>query len=256
VHRYGVIIPSDSFRTAVAAGVDYVEPTIVGNLLVERPRGDWVRNPDYVGPESAPSFAILFPPAIRLSDPAFPMEEIARYLEAAMSVIASAAEPGAKIVFGSGGARRIPDAVDREIAEARFADVVVAARDVAARNDLRVMLEPLNRGETNLLFTIRECAAFLDAHGIDGVPIVADLYHLMLEGEPFAAITENGPRIGHAHIADTGRKGPGTGDWPLADFLATLRAAGYDGTVSIECNWTSFADEFPPALAHLRTLEA
>ncbi|WP_150308357.1 sugar phosphate isomerase/epimerase family protein [Planctomonas psychrotolerans] len=253
-YEIGVIVPSDRADATVAGGADYVEPTIVGNLVVETAPGKWARNPEYVGPAACPSFAILFPGDMRLSDPDFPAERVTAYLAAAMGIIASAASSGAKIVFGSGKARSIPDGVDREAGEKRFAEVVREARDVAAANDLAVILEPLNTGETNLLNSIVEAADFLDRHGIEGVPIVADLYHIMLEEEPLDVLLEHGPRIGHAHIADTGRVPPGQGDWPLPEFLDTLDRAGYRGTVSIECTWADFESELPAALAHLRAL--
>jgi D-psicose/D-tagatose/L-ribulose 3-epimerase len=86
------------------------------------------------------------------------------------------------------------------------------------------------------------------------VPVVADLYHIMLEEEPLTALTEFGPRIGHAHIADSGRRAPGLGDWPLQEFLHGLRSGGYRGAVSLECVWQDFAAELPRALEHVRTL--
>ena len=254
MYQYGVIVPSAQSAAVVLGGADYVEPTIVGNLVQEDGLGGWVRNPGYDAPDQCPSFAILFPGQLKLSDPAFPAKTVTDYLEAVFPIIAAAGSAGAKVVFGSGAARTIPASVDRVAAEARFAAVLLETRDVAARHGIVVLLEPLNAGETNLLHTIEECAQFLDSNGIEGVPIVADLYHIMLEGEPLATVTALGARIGHAHIADTGRTPPGQGDWPLSDFLRALTAGGYTGNVSIECTWSDIATELAPALEHLRKL--
>jgi D-psicose/D-tagatose/L-ribulose 3-epimerase len=253
-YEYGVIVPSAQSAAVMRAGADYVEPTIVGNLVQEDGAGGWVRHPGYDAPDSCPSFAILFPGQLRLSDPAFPAQTVTDYLEAVFPLIAAAGSAGAKVVFGSGAARTIPSGVDRAVAEARFADVLRETRDIAARYGVVVLLEPLNAGETNLLHTIEECAEFLDSHGIEDVPIVADLYHIMLEGEPLSTVTALGARVGHAHIADTGRTPPGQGDWPLSQFLQSLTAGGYSGNVSIECRWSDIATELGPALAHLRNL--
>ena len=251
--EYGVIVPQERASIALGAGADYVEPTIVGNLVVAD--GDrWVRNPGYRGPEKSPSFAILFPGDIKLSDPTFPAERVTDYISAVLPVIAGAALPGAKIVFGSGAARAIPAGIDTAEGRARFADVVTEVRDAARLNDLQIILEPLNRGETNLLNTLEETVAFLDEFGIDGVPVVADLYHVMLEDEPLSVVQALGSRIGHAHIADSGRTPPGQGDWPLEPFISALRGGGYSGAISIECNFTDFEPEFSAALAHLRAI--
>ena len=254
MYSYGAIVPSTQSEAVVRGGADYVEPTIVGNLVREQPDGVWSRNPDYTAPDSCPSFAILFPGHLKLADPDFPASQVTAYLESVIPIIAAAGAPGAKIVFGSGAARTVPEGVDRAEAELRFAAVVREARDIAEANGVTVILEPLNKGETNLLHTIAEVAAFLDEHEITGVPIVADLYHVMLESEPLEVITALGARIGHAHIADTGRTPPGQGDWPLRGFLDALTAGGYDGNVSIECHWRDIDEEIAPALAHLRAI--
>jgi len=92
----------------VLGGADYVETTIVGNLVQEDGLGGWVRNPGYDAPDQCPSFAILFPGQLKLSDPAFPAKTVTDYLEAVFPIIAAAGSACAKVVFGSGAARTIP----------------------------------------------------------------------------------------------------------------------------------------------------
>lgn len=249
---FGVNARSELVDIAFAAGAAYVEPVVAGNLVVKDEAGAWIRNPDYRGP-AAPSFAVLFPGELRLSDPAFPREAVSAYIDAAMPLIAAAARPQAKVVFGSGAARMIHPGVDPEAGEVAFAAVLREARDAAGRNGLRVILEPLQQGETNLLNTIEQSVSFLDRHEID-VPIVADLFHIMLEHEPLEVLRRHGRRIGHAHVADTARVPPGQGDWPIREFLETLQAIDYDGSVSIECKWRDFEAELPGALAFMRGL--
>ncbi|WP_411557370.1 sugar phosphate isomerase/epimerase family protein [Plantibacter sp. MPB07] len=250
---YGVIVPSERIPGAFASGADYAEPTIVGNLIVADGAG-WTRHPDYDVSVRRGSFAILFPGDLSLADPGFPAERVTAYLDAVMPIIGSVSEPGAKIVFGSGTARTIPTGVDVAAARARFAEVVVETRDTAERNGLQIVLEPLNRDETNLLNSLEETVAFLDEFGIDRVPVVADLFHIMLEEEPLAVVQALGARIGHAHIADAGRRPPGQGDWPLTEFITALRDGGYDGPITVECLFEDFEPELEAALAHLRRL--
>lgn len=250
---YGVIVPSERIAGAFAAGADYAESTIVGNLVMAEGDG-WVRNPAYDATVRRGSFAILFPAELSLSDPGVPADRVTTYLDAAMPIIGSVAEPGAKIVFGSGSARTVPDGVDLEAARKRFAEVVVETRDAAQRNELQIVLEPLNRRETNLLNSLEETVAFLDEFDIERVPVVADLFHIMLEAESLSVVRDLGPRIGHAHIADADRRPPGQGDWPLAPFIEALREGGYDGPVTVECLFEDFQPELEAALAHLRRL--
>lgn len=250
----GVIVPSTQAALARAAGADYVEPTVVGDLVRRDAQGRWARDPGYDQP-AAPSFAVLVPGDLPLSDPVADPGPVTDYLGAALAAIGAVALPGAKVVLGSGAARTVPDGAPLDAARARFADVVRQARDLARAHDLRVVLEPLHAGETNLLNGIGEAVAFLDEHGIEGVDVVADLFHVMTAGEPLADVAAHADRIGHVHLADTGRRAPGTGDWPVAELLRVVREAGYDGTLTIECRWGDLAAELPAALAFVRVAD-
>ncbi|UYO96562.1 sugar phosphate isomerase/epimerase [Microbacterium sp. M28] len=250
----GLIGPRANGLIAQRLGADYVEPTIVGNVILFADDGTPSLNPEFAG-ERHPSFAILLPGDVRVADPAFDLEKVRSYFASIFPVLAQVAEPGAKIVFGSGAARRIPEGADRSAAEVRFAESLAIARDAAAAHGLRVMLEPLHQGETNLIHTIGEAVDFLDAHGIDGVPVVADLFHIEQEGEPLSTVSDHIDRIGHAHIADAGRRWLGAGDGQWREFVATLRDAGFDGPVSLECNWgDDLETEIAASIAALRAL--
>ncbi len=252
VTLFGIVADRDRAAIALRLGVDYVEPTIAGNVVTRDADGVWQLDPAFAGGEF-PSFAILFPGEIALSDPRFPDAEVTAYLERVLGLVGSIAATGAKVVFGSGAARALPPGIDRAAGEACFARTLVEARDVAARNDLRIMLEPLHRGETDVVNSIAEAIAFLDEHRIDGVPIVADLFHIQTEAESLDFVAQNVGRIGHAHIADTGRRFLGSGDWPWREFLRVLRDGGYDSSVSIECAWgDDFEAELAASLASLR----
>lgn len=243
--------PAADAETIRSAGADYVEPTIVGNVLIEDADGGWVADPGYDQP-AAPSFAILLPGSIRLSDPAFDPAIVTDYLQRALSAVGAVALPGAKVVLGSGAARTIPDGVPADEGRVRFAVALRQARDIARQHDLRIILEPLHADETNLLNSIAEAVAFLDEHAIDGVPVVADIFHIMTAGGPLSVVAEHAGRIGHVHLADTGRRAPGTGDWPISELVAIVAAAGYDGDLTIECHWDDLAAELPAALAYVR----
>ena len=68
--KIGVILPQEYVPAALAAGVDYVEPVISGNIVTPSGSG-WVAGPAALTQRRDPSFAILFPPTLRLSDPGF-----------------------------------------------------------------------------------------------------------------------------------------------------------------------------------------
>lgn len=253
--QYGIIAPDRDVDAILAAGADYVEPTIVGNVIVLDEAGRW--QPDLALRERAPSpsFAILCPGDLRLSDPEFPPEETRDFLRTAFAAVAPLARPGATVVLGSGAARRLPDGMGRAAGRQAFARSVQVAREVAAEHGLEVILEPLHRGETDLVNSLTEAIAFLEEFGMGEMRVVADLFHIMLEQEPLEVVREHAGRVAHAHIADTDRRPPGQGGWPLAGFLGALRGGGFAGHVSIECTWADVTAEAGPALAAVRTAD-
>lgn len=73
-----------------------------------------------------------------------------------------------------------------------------------------------------------------DASGVDNLRLLADLYHLSVNGDDLTSVVaDHSERIGHVQIADApGRHEPGTGD--LDTHLCALEAAGYTGWVGLE----------------------
>ena len=91
------------------------------------------------------------------------------------------------------------------------------------------------------------CSAFIDRVGESNVGLLADLYHLAVNGDDVdAVIAQHADRVAHVQIADApGRNEPGTGDLPLDRQLAALEEAGYGGWVGLEYKpATSSADSF------------
>ena len=78
------------------------------------------------------------------------------------------------------------------------------------------------------------------------IRVLADFYHMDEENEPLAHLAQYKDWIAHIHVADTGRRAPGTGKYPYEAFAEQLRQTGYDGMVSVECFWDdpSALDDF------------
>ncbi|WP_144710531.1 sugar phosphate isomerase/epimerase [Curtobacterium pusillum] len=239
---FGVVADAGLTETARRAGADHVEPTIAGDLVArDEPGGTgWVLAEPYRG-ERFPSFAVLVPGDLALltADPG----TVSEYFTSVMPIVSSVAEPGATIVFGSGTARNAPEGMSTAEAHERLADVVRTARDTATASGLRIVLEPLSRSETNLLNSVEETVAFLDAAGIGGGGVVADLFHIRNEGESFEVLRAHGGRIGHVHVSDPDRRPPGTVDDVWRTFLEAVHDGGYRGAVSLECRWSPDPDE-------------
>lgn len=101
----------------------------------------------------------------------------------------------------------------------------------------KLLLEPLNRYESNLLNTLDDADRFLDACDCepDEVGILADLFHMNIEeADMAAALRAAGPHVGHVHFADSNRRAVGGGHTDMLPVIEALNDVGYTGYLSAE----------------------
>lgn len=114
------------------------------------------------------------------------------------------------------------------------------AAQAAARIGAVVLVEPVSGAPRYPLLTAGDVVAVLDRvqreAGPDNIRLLADLYHLSVNGDDLAAVvSRHADRVGHVQIADPpGRHEPGTGELDLDRHLCALEAAGYAGWVGLE----------------------
>jgi hydroxypyruvate isomerase len=106
----------------------------------------------------------------------------------------------------------------------------------ASRIGGTVLLEPVSGVASYPLLTAADALAVIDSAGADNLRLLADLYHLSVNGDDLdAVISAHTGRIGHVQIADApGRGEPGTGSLDIDGHLEALAARGYTGWVGLE----------------------
>lgn len=99
-----------------------------------------------------------------------------------------------------------------------------------------ILIEPLSAVPGYPLRTAADAVAVLDRAGSASLRLLADLYHLTVNGDDLGAVIEAyADRIGHVQLADVpGRGAPGTGTIDFPGHLAHLNRRGYRGHVSLE----------------------
>lgn len=118
-------------------------------------------------------------------------------------------------------------------------NLAIAAKAVARIGGI-VLLEPVSGADAYPLKTADDALAIIarvkDEHGVDNVRLLADFYHLAVNGDDVAAvIADHAAEFGHIQIADApGRGEPGTGELPLTEWIDAARAGGYDGVIGLE----------------------
>ncbi|MEV0070358.1 TIM barrel protein [Amycolatopsis sp. NPDC050768] len=113
---------------------------------------------------------------------------------------------------------------------------LATAAEAAGKIGAQIVVEPLSGTPAYPLKTAADAVAVADRLGLDNVLLLADLYHLAVNGDDLdSVIAGYTPRTGHVQIADApGRHQPGTGELDLEGHLEKLEAAGYRGHVGIE----------------------
>jgi sugar phosphate isomerase/epimerase len=127
--------------------------------------------------------------------------------------------------------------------------------EVAAREGVLLLLEPLNRYEDHMVNTLAQAAELARATGLASVQVGADTYHMNIEeADPLAALRANADRLGHVQLSDSNRLEPGAGHLDWAALLRCLEAIGYGGHLTFECRLSGDpARVLPRATALLRS---
>ena len=144
------------------------------------------------------------------------------------------------IVFGSGGARRVPDGFPMEKA---YEQLVVLCTDHIApameKYGLVCGIEELFKPACNIINTCREAMALVRDVNHPRIKLQVDNFHMGKEDEPVETIADYRGYIAHVHISNPLLDGefpkPDDG-YDYAPYFDALRKAGYpeDGLVSIE----------------------
>lgn len=131
---------------------------------------------------------------------------------------------------------KLDDDVDEALRQhERFAESLRQCADIAAGHGVTLVVEPINRFETNYLPTTEATLALLDEINRPNVKLLLDTFHMNIEEqcveEAFAAAAG---RIGLVQVVDSNRRAPGQGHVNFRSCIALLKASGYDGYLSAE----------------------
>jgi D-psicose/D-tagatose/L-ribulose 3-epimerase len=110
-----------------------------------------------------------------------------------------------------------------------------AVGDHAGRKNVRLALEALNRFEVYFLNTMQQLSDYLDEVDHPAIKAMYDTFHANIEEkDPVGAIKTIKRHMIHVHISENDRGTPGKGHVPWAATYKALKAAKYDGHMTIE----------------------
>lgn len=252
--KIGICTAIDNIQKMEAIGYDYIEPAVAAVAAMEEDAFDQAVSLVDASGITCEAFNVLFPGGIPLTGPEVAENAIRSYLEKAFARVSRLG--GKVIVFGSGGARRVPEGWDRSEAWRQLVYAAGIVGDIAAKYGLTIAMEPLNTTETNILNSVLEGFAFVKEVDHPNIQLLADFYHMQMEKEDMAALVTAGPALRHLHIANShGRVYPLSREEDLyGDFFKALKDVGYDARISVEAGTQDMDKDAPIALKLLQSM--
>jgi sugar phosphate isomerase/epimerase len=247
----GYCTPLNGIDAAKAAGFEYVElSTSEIAALSDAAFEKALTHIKDVG-LPVPATNLFLPAALKVTGPQADRDQQMAYVRRAFARLSRL---GTEIVvFGSGGARRVPDGFSSDEA---FEQLVEFGRRIAPEaraHGITIAVEPLRRQETNIINSAAEGLTLVEAINDPNFQLMIDFYHLASEAEDPAIVIRARNHIRHLHVANPeGRVFPlSSEEYNYAPFFANLRAIGYDKRISVEASTKDFPNDAPRAIALL-----
>jgi sugar phosphate isomerase/epimerase len=260
VAAFGSVNPVRSIDTIAAAGFDYIEPALSQLVALD---------PDALASARATIAASRihvetmnwFLPGtdIKLTGPQVDRAQIRAYLEKSLALAESF---GAKvIVFGSPGARSVPDGFPHDKAWEQLKDFLRMCGEVIQAHDYGMVIgiEALRKPESNIVNSVAEALKLAREVNHPKIRIIVDFYHLTFEHENPDVILGGRDMIVHLQIADPRERTfpvSDTGEPRYRQFFTNLRKIGYHGRISVEANSDNVEADAKPSLAFLKKMAA
>ncbi len=107
--------------------------------------------------------------------------------------------------------------------------------EAASGAGVGLLLEPINRYETNFINTVDEALEVVEQLGSPCIKLLVDTFHMNIEEADIGrSVRRAGPLVGHVHFGDSNREAPGHGHLNLLGVLQTLQDIDYRGYLSFE----------------------
>ncbi len=252
--KYGICGEMKDSSIVKEAGFDYLEMTVGGLLRPLEDESCFAEKSKELRASALPVPVVncFVPGDMKICGPEVDEGALTRF---AVTVARRASEAGVEIiVFGSGGARRVPDGYSRDAAWNQLVRFAEIAGTAGLAHGVTVVVEPLNLKECNVLNTVAECARLVRAVDHPGFRLLVDGYHWMTDDNDVEALKAAMDLIEHVHVATfPNRKFPGMEPCALDAFLSLLVEEGYEGRISIEGNGER---TLPSLTAALETMKA
>jgi sugar phosphate isomerase/epimerase len=160
------------------------------------------------------------------------------------------------VILNSGAAWKVPDGFSRDQAFRQLADFGKRLAAQAGKAGLTVLVEPLRPSDSNMIVTITEAIALVEAVNHPQFAMMVDYSFLRIGKDDPNALLKSGRHLRHVHIANPD-KNPRVYPFDAAEsdyatFFTVLKSIGYRGGLSVHAGSPDPRAEAPKAIAFLR----
>lgn len=247
----GIAAPLDKAAVLKGAGAEFLTGSVGDFLVPDRPEAAFEKNLEKLATSPLPILAcngFIRPAHLHCVGPEANHDLILEWSDTSFRRLKKAG--GKIIVFGSAGARKLPDGWAKEKADEQFVALLKKMGPLAEKHGVVVTIEQLRAEECNYINRISEGAALIRAAGHPNIRLLADLYHMACVGDTPADLKAAMDVVVHMEIAEkAGRTVPGISGDDFRPFFRVLREANYQGAMSIEGKWTD--EQLAPAFKEI-----
>jgi sugar phosphate isomerase/epimerase len=160
------------------------------------------------------------------------------------------------LILNAGASWKVPEGFSRDQAFRQLTEFARRFASAAAAKNITVLVEPLRSTDSNMLTTIAEAVALVEAVRHPNFQMMVDYSFLRIQKDDVTALLKARGHLRHVHIANP-EKNPRV--YPMdenesdyASFFRVLKTIGYRGGISVHAGTNNFAAEAPRAIAFLR----
>lgn len=252
--RFGVCTSIANAQVLRDTGWDFIEENVQGLFQGTEPEEKYVGQARAVGSALPVEAAnCLVPGNLKITGPSADRGALERYMT---NVLRRAGATQCRtLVFGSGGARQVPDGWDKSTATDQIVVFGQMIAPIAQKYGVTITLEHLCVKECNIVTTLEEELEIVRRVNHPHFQCLLDTYHLWEDNLALSEVEPLLPYLRHVHLADRdGRVAPGeSGASDYREVFAMLKKGGYNHRLSVEAmGFGDLAGSGPRVLAFLK----
>ena len=231
-----------TFDAICESGFDYVELPLFALASLSPDKFTELKKDLAAKNMSCLACNIFFPQNLPIIGPESDKGKVLNYIENALALASDLGIETA--VFGNGGARRVPEGLNRETVWSDLRGIVEMMDSTAQKNNITVVVEPLNQKETDMINSYTEAVAMTE--GAKSVAAMCDWYHVFMEGQTLDDLFKYPDKLRHLHIAYGKERlipSPADDMNHYKDFVKAAKKLGYNDKLSVEGSFKELGSE-------------